>query len=205
VGSGKSTIARELAKRLGFLHLNTGMMYRLLAAAALEQGTPLDESALASLAGRIKIGLDSEGVRLLNVQLTQDINSPVIAETASRIATLARVRRALVSVQQDLVRCRSVVAEGRDTTTIVFPKATLKVYLTAREEVRARRRQKQLREVGVQATYEEVLAWLRKRDKRDSTREHAPLKKAKGAVVVDTSDKSAQEIVAGIARRLKGD
>jgi cytidylate kinase len=203
VGSGKSTIARELANRLGFLHLNTGMTYRLLAAAALEQGIPLDEAALVSLAGRLQMSLDADGVHLVGTSLTRDINSPLIADIASKIATLEGVRRSLVSLQRALVKGRSVVAEGRDTTTVVFPDATLKIFLTAREEVRARRRQAQLREVGVFADFAEVLEWLRERDRRDSTRAHSPLRIARDTIVVDTSDSTAEEIVEEIARRLK--
>ncbi|MHA2621756.1 MAG: (d)CMP kinase [bacterium JZ-2024 1] len=203
VGSGKSTIARELANRLGYLHLNTGMTYRLLVAAALDQGVPLDESALISLAGRLRMMLGPEGVRLEGMTLTRDIQSQAIADIASKVATLEGLRKALVAHQRNLAEGRNVVAEGRDTTTVVFPEATLKVYLTAREEVRARRRQLQLRERGIQANFEDVLAWLRERDQRDISREHSPLRKARDAIVVDTSDKTAAEIVSEILRRLK--
>lgn len=179
------------------------MTYRLLAATALELGSPLDEAALMGLASRLKMVLDEDGVRLADITLSRDINSPLVADIASKIATLEGVRRVLVACQRSLVEGRSVVAEGRDTTTVVFRGATLKIYLTAREEVRARRRLTQLRDLGISATFEEVLAWLRERDKRDSTRAHSPLAKAPNAIVVDTSEKTAQEVVDEIVRRLK--
>ncbi|MCC6220561.1 MAG: (d)CMP kinase [Deltaproteobacteria bacterium] len=198
--SGKSTIACKLARKLGFVHVNSGALYRALAVIAVENGASLeDDETLANLArntsfcfklqgdGSTKFFVDGE-------EFSKRIGSEEVARQASRIAVLPEVREVLSEVQRDVAKQGSVVVEGRDAGTVVFAKASHKFYLDASLEVRARRREREAAENKV-VTLEGVRAELRERDHRDSTREIAPQRAARDAVVVDTSDLGIDEVV----------
>jgi cytidylate kinase len=189
-GAGKSTVARALARRLGFTYLDSGAMYRCVALLSLASpATPP-----AQLAEEAKIEMGSSRVLLDGRDVSAEIRSPEVSEAASRVAADPGVRAALVSSQRALIARGDWVAEGRDIGTVVAPEAELKVFLTASPAERARRR---AAELGADAGT--VLAEQALRDERDATREHSPLTAAPGAVVLDTSGLSIEEVVERIA------
>lgn len=189
-GSGKSTLAKNLARALGFVFLDTGAMYRALALAAQRAGIPPDDEArLTELAQQINIRFvaenDSQRVLLGEEDVSDAIRTPEVSDLASRISVYSGVRRAMVALQRALAaQAHGVVAEGRDTTTVVFPEATLKIYLDASPQERARRRQHQLQQQGIEEPYEKVLQEILERDARDLARADSPLRVAPDAVVV---------------------
>lgn len=188
-GAGKSTVARALARQLGFTYLDSGAMYRCVALLSLE--APGDE--LAGLAQRARIELGGR-VLLDGRDVTQEIRSPEVSEEASRVAADPVVRAALVASQRALIASGDWVAEGRDIGTVVAPEAELKVFLTASAEERARRR---AAELGADPGM--VLAEQTMRDERDATREHSPLAAAPGAVMLDTNGLTVEQVVERIA------
>jgi CMP/dCMP kinase len=199
-GAGKSTIARRVAQRLGFLYIDTGAMYRAVALAALRARIPLDDEArLSPLAEAARIEL-AGGVRLNGEDVTEAIRTPEVSQGASKVAAVAGVRTAMVRKQQAMGARESAVMEGRDIGTVVFPQAEVKVFLTASAEERARRRVEELRGKGQEADFAEVAQEMRQRDIRDSTRETSPLKKAEDAVELDTTGLSLDEVEAAVLR-----
>ncbi len=200
-GAGKSTVARALAKRLGFTYLDTGAMYRCVALLALERGggtLPERPGALGELTGAAVIELggshDEEGRVLLDGRdVSADIRTPLVSAAASVLAADPTVREALVAKQRELIAHGDWVAEGRDIGTVVAPDAALKVFLDADPRERARRR---AAELGADADM--VLAEQTLRDERDSTREHSPLRPAPDAVTLDTTGMGVEEVVARI-------
>jgi len=212
-GSGKSTVARRLARRLGVAHLDTGAMYRAVTVAGLERGVDLaDEAALERLAGEIKIELrpEAEGLQVLvdGRDVTAAIRENRVSCEAHHAASNAGVRARLVAAQREIGRqWGSLVTEGRDQGSVVFPGAELKIYLDASEEVRARRRRKELAERGQEAALEQVREEIRRRDASDRGRQVGPLRVPEGAVVVDTSELTVEQAVerlAGLAARAGG-
>jgi cytidylate kinase len=193
-GAGKSTVARAVARSLGFTYLDTGAMYRAVALAASEHG-----AEPASIAAALKI--ESRGDRLLvdGRDVTEEIRTPAVSEGASRAAADPEVRRAVAEQQRRLLAGGDWVAEGRDIGTVVAPGAEVKVFLTADPAERARRRAVEL---GVDAAT--VLAEQTIRDERDRTREHSPLKPAPGAVVLDSTDMTFEQVVERIAALVPG-
>lgn len=199
-GSGKSTISREVARRAGFIHLDTGAYYRSLALVAMQQGISWDdESGLCPLAQGLDLlfetGETEQRVMVGSTDVTREIRSPEIGTGASRVSRHPRVREILVEAQRRYASGRDVVVEGRDTATVVFPHAELKIYLDASLEVRAGRRLGDFLAQGNSATLESVMQELAARDKRDQEREVAPLTVAPDAVVVDTSDMGPEEVI----------
>lgn len=191
-GAGKSTVARRLAETLGFTYLDTGAMYRAVALEALRRGVDP-----ASVAAAITIDV-GDGVRVDGSDVSQAIRTSEVSDAASRAAADPAVRRALVAEQRRLLGAGDWVAEGRDVGTVVAPGAEVKVFLTADATERARRR---ARELGLdEAT---VLADQIARDERDRTREHSPLEPAPGAVELDTTGLSLDEVVSRIARLVR--
>jgi CMP/dCMP kinase len=188
-GAGKSTVARALARELGFAYLDSGAMYRCVALLAL--GAPSREPAGLARAARIELG---ERVMLNGRDVTEEIRTPEVSEAASRVAANPGVREVLVAKQRELLARGEWVAEGRDISTVVAPDAALKVYLTADQSERARRR---AAELG--ADPQTVLAEQTLRDERDSGREHGPLHPAAGAVTLDTTGLSVEQVVQRIA------
>ncbi len=183
-GAGKSSVARAVAKRLGFTYLDSGSMYRAMALAALRRGV-----APADVAGALRIDVGDQ-VRVDGEDVTAAIRTPEVSEAASQAASLPEVRAAMVAQQRRLMRDGDWVAEGRDIGTVVVPDAAVKVFLTASAEARAARR---AAEVGADPAT--VLAEQVIRDQRDSEREHSPLRAADDAETLDTTDLSFDEVV----------
>lgn len=211
-GAGKSTVARALAGRLGVPYIDTGAMYRAvgLLAARAGMGANLgddDGDALCSLVRRHRIRLEpgADGVRVLvdDEDITDSIRSPEVSTMASAVSAVPAVRRALVPVQREMARDRGGVMEGRDIGTVVFPDATLKVFLTADPEERTRRRWRELRDRGVRTTPEAVRREQDARDERDSSREDSPLRPADDAVIVDSTDRTVGQVVDAILAQLE--
>lgn len=208
-GAGKSTIARRLAARLGLLNIDSGAMYRAVALWALRTGVSLgDEARLEELARRADIRLENSPQRILlnGEDVSEAIRAPEISEAASRISALPGVRRALVEKQRRLGERGGVVMEGRDIGSVVFPDAPLKIYLDASLPVRAERRLAELRQKGLTMSYEEVEREMRERDLRDSTRADSPLVCPPGAVVVDSTHLTPEEVeeaIVNLVRRLE--
>ena len=191
-GAGKSSVARAAARQLGFTYLNSGAMYRSVALAALER-----DASPAALAPSLDIR-PGERVFLDGRDVTEAIRAPAVTEAASRDATDSEVRRALVALQRRMLSNGDWVAEGRDIGTVVSPDAEVKVFLTASPEERANRR---AAELGVDP--QTVLAEQAIRDRRDAEREHSPLKPAAGAVVLDTTGLTFEEVVARVVALVK--
>jgi cytidylate kinase len=190
-GAGKSTVARGVAEALGFTYLDSGAMYRCVALAALERGVDLDDGdALGRLAGSLRIDLDGGTTSLDGRDVAAAIRRPEVSAAASRVSAHRPVRRAMVERQRALIANGSYVAEGRDIGTVVSPDAPLKVFLTAREPERARRRAAETGE-----SPEQVRAALRTRDERDRERRHGALRAAGDSVELDTTDLSPEQAV----------
>lgn len=190
-GAGKSTVARAAAAALGLTYLDTGAMYRCVALAARERGIdPRDGGAAAALAGELRIDFDGERVLLDGRDVSAAIREPQVSADASLVSVHAGVREALVARQRHLIAGGEYVAEGRDIGTVVSPDAPLKIFLTASEEERARRRAAQTGE-----PVEQVLAAQRRRDRRDSEREHGALRPAADAVELDTTGLTREQVV----------
>ncbi|MFZ5786163.1 MAG: (d)CMP kinase [Acidobacteriota bacterium] len=211
-GAGKSVTARELAVRLGVPYLDTGAMYRAVALAARRAAVafPLDDegrSRVAELARRIRIEFrgDPRAQRVIldGADVSDEVRTPEVSRLASVISAVPGVRRELVGLQRDMAARTGGVVEGRDIGTVVFPDATLKVFLTATPEVRASRRLDELRHRGIEASYESVLVDQRERDQRDSTRSDSPLRPAGDAIVLDTSGLTIAQVVETLVDRVR--
>jgi len=198
-GTGKSTAARGLAHRLGYLYLDTGAMYRAVALKALEREVSSDPRSLRRLARESRLSFSSNGSKqrifLDGTDVTQAIRRPEVSEAASLIATIPGVRRELVNKQKALGAKGGVVAEGRDTGTVVFPKADLKVFLTAGARERARRRFGELKASGYRGTLAQVLREIQARDRRDRQRAASPLRQAPGAVRIDNTGLKSPQVL----------
>jgi len=190
-GAGKSTVARRVAEALGLTYLDSGAMYRAVALAALRDGIdPGDAEGLGAIARDLAIGFDHGAVRLDGEDVGDAIRTPEVGEAASRVATHPQVREAMVARQRALIDRGGYVAEGRDIGTVVSPDAPLKVFLTASDEERARRRAAESGE-----PLERVVAEQARRDARDTEREHGALRPAEDAVEVDTTGLGVDEVV----------
>jgi len=196
-GSGKSTVARGLADRLGLEYLDTGAMYRAVTFAALRRGLdPADAGPTAELARTVTLSVDSDGVRVDGVDATIEIRGPEVTRAVSIVAANAEVRKEMVRRQREWATERNGgVLEGRDIGTVVFPDALLKVYLTARPEVRAERRAAEVSQLD----YETVAADLARRDALDEGRTASPLAQADDAIQLDTSDMTIDQIIDELA------
>jgi cytidylate kinase len=213
-GAGKSTVAKRLARRLGYRLLDTGALYRSVALAARRAGVSWDdEPGLAAIAAALSIdfafaehGGDENRVFLDGADVTAAIRTPDMSDGASRVSALPAVRRALLDLQRRLGADGGVVVEGRDVGTVVFPEAHAKFFLTASPEVRATRRAAELRAAGLTGTAVDeatILAEMRVRDERDSTRRTAPLRQAADAMPVDTSGLDVEQVVARLEAEVK--
>lgn len=197
-GAGKSTIARRIAARMGFLYIDTGAMYRAVALWAERNGTSLDDHLnLEQLAKAAEIELRSNplGVVLNGEDITELIRNPEISQAASKASAIPGVRRALVEKQRAMGEQTSIVMEGRDIGTVVFPDAEVKIFLDAAAEVRAQRRLDELQAKGqTELTFEAVLKDINERDTRDRSRSEAPLMQAPDAEYVDSTKHSIEEV-----------
>lgn len=190
-GAGKSSVARAVADELGITYLDSGAMYRCVALAALEAGADLDDgAALGPLAAGLEIELDGRRVLLGGDDVSTAIRAPQVSAAASRVSVHPGVRAAMVARQQALIANADFVAEGRDIGTVVSPDSPLKVFLTASDEERARRRAAETGE-----DFESVLDAQRRRDARDTEREHGALRAADDAVELDTTGLALEEVV----------
>ena len=205
-GAGKSTIARRLAKELGFYYVDTGAIYRTVAYFFDLWGvSPKDIDGITRYIDELTIGIeyDDEGVQhmIMNgMDVTGDIRTPEISQKASLISAHAVVRDMLLDMQRNMAEEYDVVMDGRDIGSVVLPKATVKIFLTASPEVRARRRYNELVEKGQKANYEQVLKEVQQRDYQDTHREIAPLKMCRDSVKVDTSEMSLEASIAAIQK-----
>lgn len=204
-GTGKSTVAKGVARRLGYVYFDTGAMYRSFAWKALQEGiSPTDEKALSRLIENFQFDIqtDRTGEKhyLVNgVDVTHKIRAQEISNLSSQISIYPFVRHAMVKIQRHFGRQGDVVFEGRDMGTVVFPDARLKIFLTARSEVRAQRRYQELLlkfpDLANTVTEQQILREIEERDQKDSTRAISPLRQAKDATLIDTSDMSAEEVI----------
>lgn len=204
-GAGKSSVARMVAGRLGYMYMDTGAMYRALAIIAVERGIPLDDAErLGDMARSVKIrAVEDQGVFRVWIddrELTAFLRDPSTEKAVKMLAMWRPVREVLVSIQRELASQGGVVMEGRDITSVVLPDAEVKVFLTAGVRERARRRWQELQLKGVDVPWEEVLVELQKRDEKDLEREWGRLVKVEDAVLVDTSGKTLQEACDEIVR-----
>lgn len=193
--SGKGTVAQAVARALGFHYLNSGALYRTVALAALEAGVDLEnELSLRDIALNLMAKFDGESVELGRRDVTDLLRSEAVSLAASRIAGWPQVRQALLDRQRAFRRPPGLVADGRDMGSVVFPDATLKIFLTASAEERAQRRYKQLMDKGMNATMTALLQDIRERDARDSSRAAAPLRQSADAVLIDTTRMPVEQV-----------
>jgi cytidylate kinase len=207
-GSGKSTVTHLLAKKLGYVHIDTGALYRCIAFKAIRNQMSLSDSvAMGKLAAESKLefqwlGDERNHVFLDGQRVSDLIRTPEIGLAASKISAYPEVRKALLGLQRQLGENGGAVLEGRDVGTVVFPNADIKFFLTASVESRARRRMVELEDKGIYLDFEEVKRQVQERDKGDTERAVAPLKKAQDAVEVDTTAMTIEEVVANLHQRV---
>lgn len=203
-GAGKSTVARRLAQELGFDYLDTGAMYRMVALAAVEaQLDPQSAAAMEGLLHDLQLEFRNEAAYLNGRDVSGLLRSLEVSRAASLVAQHPCVRTALVDRQREIAQQRSIVSDGRDQGTIVFPHAERKFFLTADPQTRAERRQSDLREQGVETELEELLREQQARDERDAARAIAPLRPAEDALLIDTTQLDLSEVVALLQRHVR--
>lgn len=197
--SGKGTVAQLVAQQLGYHYLDSGALYRIVALAAARQDISWqDESALATLARTLDIRFERGEIYLANVIVSEEVRTENMSRGASEVAVHPMVRQALVGLQHSFRRPPGLVADGRDMATVIFPDAETKIYLTASAEVRAERRHKQLMAKGIHANLSEILQDLQQRDARDRQRPVAPLQKSAEAALLETSNLTIEEAVQAV-------
>jgi CMP/dCMP kinase len=205
--AGKSTLAKRLAKDLGFTYLDTGAMYRALALKVLSEGIDLsNDGALTELIDRTEIDIAETGgklkVLLDGEDVSEKIRTPEVSQMASKTSALKVVRHWMLLLQRALGQRGNVVAEGRDIGTVVFPDAEVKIYLDASVQERARRRVEELRKAGRQVSLDETLREMGERDKRDSERDLAPLRKANDAIAIDSTSLDAETLAQRVMQEI---
>ncbi len=206
-GSGKSTVSRLLAKKLGFLYLDTGAMYRAVALAAKIRGLrSIDTEKMKTMCQTIELrfvkGEKADRLFLGNKDVSKDIRTPEMDMLSSKVSSLKIVRDAMTDLQRDMAEDNDVVAEGRDMGTVVFPMADHKFFLTASPDIRAKRRYRERVELGEEVDFDSVSADIRNRDKQDQSRAIAPLKAAQDAIVIDSTDINIGDVLDKILKHI---
>lgn len=205
-GAGKSTIANAVAKKLSFIYVDTGALYRAIGLYALKNNLNSEKEVIFSLK-EIKVDLkfenNSQKVFLCDEDVSEKIRTPEVSMMASKVSAISAVREFLFDLQRDLARKNNVIMDGRDIGTVILPDADVKIFLTASSEKRAQRRYKELVEKGLQVSYDDILNDIIKRDGDDSNREIAPLKAAPDAILVDTSEYNLEESISLVLNVIK--
>ena len=196
-GAGKGTITKLVGKKLGLVNIDTGATFRCVALNMIQKQIDIqEEEKIETMLSKINIEMHPDGKIFLNEEeVTKRIRENDVNNLVSPISVLPTVRNKLLEVQRNIAKGKDVIMEGRDIGTVVFPNADVKIYLDATPEERARRRVLQNKEKGIECSYEKVLEGIKDRDKRDSTREIAPLKKAEDAIYVDSTNLSIVQVV----------
>ena len=206
-GSGKSTVARHVAEKLGLLYLDSGAMYRAVTVLAINHGLTADSPELINQVKACHIEFTNNGKTILlnDEDVSIEIRTPAVNRRVADVAKIPEIRHEIVKHQQRIGADGSIVAEGRDLTTIVFPNADFKFYLDASVRERAKRRLAELRKQNVDTTLEAVEAEIKNRDEKDITRAHSPLRAAEDAIIVDTTEKTIDEVVDFIITQVSKD
>lgn len=203
-GTGKSSTAKAVARELGYLYIDSGAMYRAATLFFIQQHIDLnDESEVTNALQRMQISFNGNHISLNKQDVSAAIRTMQVNEKVSAVSAVASVRRALVAQQQQIGAARGIVMDGRDIGTVVFPDAELKLFMTASSGIRARRRQLELEQKGIHESLEAIEQNLLERDRLDSSREESPLRKANGAIEMDTTDLSFDEQVFKIVSMAK--
>lgn len=199
-GAGKGTITKQVGEKLGLLNIDTGAMFRSVALNIMQEGIKVEEeNKIKELLDKIEIDLKENGEVFLNKEnVTKAIRENEVTKFVSPVSVIPMVREKLLNLQRKMAEGKKIIMEGRDIGTVIFPNADLKIYLDATPEERARRRLKQNEETGIKSSYEEVLKSIVERDKKDSTRKIAPLKRAEDAIYIDSSNMTVEEVVSKI-------
>ena len=199
-GSGKGTVTKQVANRLGLINIDTGSTYRCVALETINQGVRLEEKdKIIEIAKTIKVDIqalpEGDKIFLNGKEVTKEIRSKEVTEIVSQISSIKEVRFEMVNLQRRLAEGKDVIMEGRDICTYVFPNADVKIYLDASIEERAKRRYKEMQEKNINMSYEEVEENIRKRDENDKAKEIGALKKAEDSIVVDTTSLTIEQVV----------
>lgn len=210
-GSGKGTVTKRIANKLNLVNIDTGITYRCVALAALNEGAIvnniIDEKKVIELLNKIKITINNtpEGdiVYLNGEDVTRKIREKDVSQVVSQVSSIKEVRYKMVDLQRKMAEGKDVIMEGRDICTYVFPNADVKIYLDASEEARAKRRLLEMQEKGIQMTYEEVIDNIRKRDYNDKTKEIGALKATPESIVIDTTNLSIEDVENKIIKIIK--
>ena len=206
-GSGKGTVTKLVGDELGLINIDTGATYRCVALQVLRENVKLDnEEKIIKIANNINIKIDNTGdkdIILLNGEdVSKEIRTKEVTEVVSQISSIIPVRERMVEVQRNLAKGKNVIVEGRDIGTVVFPNADVKIYLDASEEVRAKRRYEENVQNGINTTYEEVLENVKMRDYNDMHKKVGALKKAKDAIIIDSTSLTIDQVVENIKKLL---
>ena len=204
-GAGKGTITNLVGERLGLVNIDKGATFRCVALNMIQENIKIEEEKkIQEVLDKIHIKMEPNGKIFLNEkEVTKRIRENDVNDLVSPVSTLPIVRNKLLEIQRKIAEGKNVIMEGRDIGTVVFPNADVKIYLDATAEERARRRVLQNQEKGIEASYEEVLEKIKERDKRDSTREIAPLKKAEDAIYVDSTNLNIDQVVEEVINIIK--
>lgn len=201
-GAGKGSVTKQVGEKLGLINIDTGAMFRCVTLNLLQEGIKVEEEhKIKEVLNKINIDMKESGEVFLNGKdVSKQIREDEVNSMVSPVSVIPMVRERLLELQREMAQGKNVIMEGRDIGTVVFPHANVKIYLDASAEERARRRVKQNQENGIASSYEEVLKGIMDRDKRDSSREIAPLKQAEDAIYIDSTNMSVEEVVEEIIR-----
>lgn len=207
-GAGKSTVAKAVAKKFGYIYVDTGALYRSIGVNALKHGVKTtDKEKVVALLPQTNVELKyidgAQRVFLNGEDVSEEIRFPEASMAASNVSAIPEVREFLLELQQEMAKQYNVVMDGRDIGTVILPDAQFKFFLTASAEVRADRRYKELKEKGIDVDYNDLLEEIKQRDYNDSHRETAPLKQADDAILIDSSNLTLEESIEAIASRIK--